>query len=68
MTLIQFYLSMLEFLKVMKKILVADNYNFHILEVADNEDISKYTVDYIEKGKQYGDWKWYYTFGITKKG
>ena len=48
----------------MKKILVADKYKFHILEISDYEDISKYTVDYIESGKKYGGWKWYYTFNV----
>lgn len=48
----------------MKKILVADKFNFHILEVDDNEDIGKYTVDYIEDYKKYGEWNWYYTFII----
>ena len=48
----------------MKKILVADYEKFHILEVSDYESISQYTVDYIEKGKPYGGWNWYYTFDI----
>jgi hypothetical protein len=49
----------------MKKILVADKYAFHILEISDKwDDMNRYTPDWIESGKRYGGYTWYYTFNI----